>query len=65
MSVFSEKFIGIFEKFVLTNFFQAVGFEKFSVFRPSILVTTGARYGFKDQMFQGVAPKFTGILATK
>lgn len=41
------------------------GFEKRSVFRPSILKTTGTRYGFRDKMFQEVAPKFTGILSTK
>ncbi len=41
------------------------GFEKLSLFRPSILIAMGARYGFRDSMSQNVAPKFTGILSTK
>lgn len=42
------------------------GFQKLSIFRPSILITPGLKdEKIRTKIGQDVAPKFTGILSTK
>lgn len=45
--------------------YRALGFERLSLFQPSVLVTTTVRYGLQDRLTQHFFPWISGLLPAR